>query len=167
MQRHGFKAERVSLAEHMPELNVYRKLTPDQILKFKEAMRQCHFWIITLDDTRKRQEGSAMQKNRAFGMSQTVKNGIFQMALRGRVDSLSAPRILEAWESEKSASAIESAEIDCSNLEYISSAGVRVLLVIKEDCNQGMVLLGVNASVAKALAQKGFTEADEGKWTAF
>ena len=108
-----------------------------------------------------------MQKNQAFGMSHTVKTGIFQMALRGRVDSLSAPRILEAWESEKRASVIESAEIDCSNLEYISSAGVRVLLVIKEDCNQGMALLGVNASVAKALAQKGFTEADEGKWTAF
>lgn len=167
LQRHGLKAERVSLAEHMPELNIYRKLTPDQILQFKEAMRQCHFWIITLDDTRKRQEESAMQKNQAFGMSHTVKTGNFQMALRGRVDSLSAPRILEAWESEKSASAIERAEIDCSNLEYISSAGVRVLLVIKEECNQGMVLLGVNASVAKALAQKGFTGANEGKWTAF
>ncbi len=126
-------------------LDIGRRIYTGEIIRYQAAeeydigeqtarnyMRQCHFWIITLDDTRKRQEGSAMQKNQAFGMSHTVKNGIFQMALRGRFDSLSAPRILEAWESEKSASAIESAEIDCSNLEYISSAGVRVLLVISK-----------------------------------
>ncbi|MBR3051238.1 MAG: anti-sigma factor antagonist [Selenomonadaceae bacterium] len=39
-------------------------------------------------------------------------------------------------------------EIDCSELEYISSAGVRVLSDIHEDCKRGVKFLNVNPSVA-------------------
>ncbi|MBR3051239.1 MAG: hypothetical protein IKI08_05790 [Selenomonadaceae bacterium] len=93
LAKHGLKAERINLAEHMPFLSVYRQLTSEQILRFKEAMRRCNYWIITLDDTRKPQ---AIQKQRPFEMSYTLENGILRLTLRGSVDSISAPKILTA-----------------------------------------------------------------------
>ena len=141
LAKHGLKAELVNLAEHLPELSVYRQLTAEQILRFKEAMRQCNYWIITLDAARKPQ---ALPKQRPFEMSYTLENGILRLKLCGRVDSLSAPKILTAWESEKTANVIDGVEIDCSELEYISSAGARVLSDINGACNRGVKLLNIN-----------------------
>ena len=148
LAKHGLKAERVNLAEHMPELSVYSQLTSEQILRFKEAMRRCNYWIIALDATRKLK---AIQKQRPFEMSYTIENGILRLTLRGRVDSISAPKILTAWDSEKVANVIDGVEIDCSALEYISSAGVRVLSDIHGSCKRGVEFLNVNPSVAEIL----------------
>ena len=148
LAKHGLKAERINLAEHMPELSVYRQLTSEQIMRFKEAMNHCNYWIITLDDMRKPQ---ARQKQRPFEMSYTLENGILRLTLRGRVDSISAPKILTTWESEKIANVIDGVELDCSELEYISSAGVRVLSNIHEDCKCGVELLNINTSVSEIL----------------
>lgn len=148
LTKHGLKAEQVNLAEHMPELSVYHQLTSEQILRFKEAMSHCNYWVISLDDMRKPQ---ALQKQRPFDMSYALENGILRLTLRGRVDSISAPKILAAWESEKVVNIIDSVEIDCSKLEYISSAGVRVLSDIHKDCSRGLELLNVNPSVSEIL----------------
>lgn len=148
LAKHGLKAERIHFAEYMPELSVYRQLTSQQILRFKEAMNLCSYWVITLDATRKPQ---ALQKQQPFDMSYTLENGILRLTLRGRIDSISAPKILTAWESEKVANVIDGVEIDCSALEYISSAGVRVLSDIHRDCKRGVELLNVNPSVAEIL----------------
>ena len=148
LAKHGLKAERINLAEHMPELSVYRQLTSEQIMRFKEAMRRCNYWIIALDATRKLK---AIQKQRPFEMSYTIENGILRLTLRGRVDSISAPKILTAWDSEKVANVIDGVEIDCSALEYISSAGVRVLSDIHGSCKRGVEFLNVNPSVAEIL----------------
>lgn len=164
LNKHGLKFERINLAAHMPELSVYRQLTPAQIRQFKDAMRQCHYWIITLDDTRNLHE-TATPKQNSFDMTCTFNDGILLMTLRGRIDSLSAPKILAAFETEKARNVINEVQINCSASEYISSAGIRMLLDINENCNGGLMLFNVNAAVGKILAQKGFTEVEVNKWT--
>ena len=130
LHNHGLKAERVNVAEHMPALNIYRKLSPEQILNFKESMRHCRYWIITLDDSKNFQDNASTSP---FKMIRKVENGILFIKLYGRVDSLSAPQILKAWEAEKSADVIDEVKIDCSDVEFISSAGERVLSYIKAE----------------------------------
>ncbi|MBQ9487563.1 MAG: STAS domain-containing protein [Selenomonadaceae bacterium] len=160
---HGLKFERINLSANMPELGVYRQLTPAQIHRFKDAMRHCHYWVISLDDTRKLQE-TATPKQNSFEMSHTYDDGILLMTLRGRVDSLSAPKILASFENEKARNVIDEVKINCAALEYISSAGIRMLIDINENCNGGLMLFNVNAAVGKILAQKGFTEVEVNKW---
>ena len=164
LNKHGLKFERINLAAHMPELSVYRQLTPAQIHRFKDAMRQSHYWIISLDDTRNLHE-TATPKQNSFDMTCTFNDGILLMTLRGRIDSLSAPKILAAFETEKARNVINEVQINCSASEYISSAGIRMLLDINENCNGGLMLFNVNAAVGKILAQKGFTEVEVNKWT--
>ncbi len=156
---HGLKVERVNFAENMPTLSIYKKLTPAQIQQFKDAMRQCHCWIITLDETRKLQDNVAVP-NQPFKMSYTFEDDVLQIKLRGRIDSISAPKILTAFETTN----IDEVKIDCSALEYISSAGIRVLLDVNKNCAKGVVLFNVNLSVAKILSQNAFNEVGVNEW---
>ena len=159
LKLHGLKAERVNFAENMPELSIYRQLTPAQIQQFKDAMRQCHCWIITLDETRKIQENITVPE-KSFAMNCNLDDGILKMTLRGRIDSISAPQILTAFETAN----VDAVKIDCSALEYISSAGMRLLIDIHKSCANGLVLFNVNSSVEKILSQNGFTEMEVNKW---
>ena len=158
LKKHGLKAENVNLAEHMPELGIYRELTSKQIERFKEAMRLCHYWVITPDGTQKQQAREKTAGQKPFEMSYTCANGIFQLSLAGRVDTISAPTILKAWDAEKSSGVIDRIKVDCSGLEYISSAGIRVLLSIQENCKRDILFYNVSRPIAKILAQNGFTE---------
>ena len=128
LRKSGLKVERINLAENMPELKAYRKLTPEQILAFKKAMAQCHYWKITLDADRKVQ--GKKREAQPFGMNYALKEGCFQVSLRGRMDTITAPELLKAWEEKKADHGICGIGIDCSELQYVSSAGLRVLLMM-------------------------------------
>ncbi|WP_196810148.1 STAS domain-containing protein [Butyrivibrio sp. WCD3002] len=49
-------------------------------------------------------------------------------------------------------------QIDCHALDYISSAGLRVLVIMKKGCKEGVSLIGVNDLVSDILGQTGFSE---------
>lgn len=128
LKSHGLKVEYVNVAENMPNLNIYRKLKSEQVFRFKDAMKRCNYWIVTLDSKNK----SAVKKSSPFEMNCKFENGILFIKFRGRIDSLSAPKILTVLENEKAIHFIDEVKIDCSEVEFISSAGYRVLSKIKE-----------------------------------
>lgn len=128
LKSHGLKVEYVNVAENMPNLNIYRKLKSEQVFLFKDAMKRCNYWIVTLDSKNK----SAVKKSSPFEMNCKFENGILFIKFRGRIDSLSAPKILTVLENEKAIHFIDEVKIDCSEVEFISSAGYRVLSKIKE-----------------------------------
>jgi anti-anti-sigma factor len=160
LAKFGLKAEKLNLAEHMPELSTYRFLTSEQIVQFKKAMGNCYYWVITLDGARKLRSDTT-NKEQPFAMHYTMENGLFRVSLCGRLDSITAPELLLKWEKEKTATNIERAIVDCERLTYISSAGVRVLLTMEEKTKCGVTLIHVSPLVKKLLEQNeklSFTE---------
>jgi anti-anti-sigma factor len=152
---HGLKARRANLAEHMPELAVYQKLTAEQVEAFKAAMRGCHYWVITPEEHWK---GNIVpQTESAFSMDYRVADGVFRASLRGRIDTITAPELLKAWEAEKATASITAAEINCTWLQYISSAGLRVLLLMQKS-GAKVRLTGVNDAVWEILETTGFID---------
>ena len=152
LAKFGLKAEKLNLAEYMPELSTYRFLTPEQIVQFKKAMGNCCYWVITLDGARKRRN-VITEKEQSFAMHYTMENGIFRVSLCGRLDSITAPELLLEWEKEKVATNIEKVIVDFERLTYISSAGVRVLLTMQEKTKCGVTLIRVSPPVKKLLEQ--------------
>ena len=160
LAKFGLKAEKLNLAEYMPELSTYRFLTSEQIVQFKKAMGNCYYWVITLDGARKRRN-VITEKEQSFAMHYTMENGIFRVSLCGRLDSITAPELLLEWEKEKVATNIEKVIVDFERLTYISSAGVRVLLTMEEKAKCGVTLIHVSPLVKKLLEQNeklSFTE---------
>ncbi|MBR3428871.1 MAG: STAS domain-containing protein, partial [Clostridia bacterium] len=128
---------------------MFSRLTPEQIAKLKALIRQVHIWKLTsdpdvsVDDSRQNSYGEGE-------FSSTFRNlsGRLQIRLSGRVDSLTAPAFLKAWEEEVSTDKVDSVVVDCADLKYISSAGLRVLLMIKKSLpGKELILHNVNESV--------------------
>lgn len=80
------------------------------------------------------------------------------IALTGRMDTLTAPQLEE--ELKASLPGVESLVLDFANLEYLSSAGLRVLLAAQKIMNkQGkMVVRHVNETIAEIFDVTGFCD---------
>lgn len=94
----------------------------------------------------------------AMTITKTVENGTLRIALEGRLDTNTAPQ-LEA-ELKTSLSGITELELDFSGLEYISSAGLRVLLAAQKTMSrQGkMTIRNVNETIMEVFEITGFVE---------
>ena len=158
LQKHGLKAEQINLGENMPELTAYRKLKPEQISAFKEAMACCHYWKIVLDTDIAQQ--TEKQDYLPFGIDARLKDHCFKVSLRGRMDTITAPELLKAWEEEKANQDITAIEVDCSDLQYVSSAGLRVLLMMYKSLENkdNFRMTDITDTVREILEMTGFDQ---------
>lgn len=94
----------------------------------------------------------------AMTITKTAENGTLRIVLEGRLDTNTAPQ-LEA-ELKTSLSGITELELDFSGLEYISSAGLRVLLAAQKTMSrQGkMTIRNVNETIMEVFEITGFVE---------
>ena len=91
-------------------------------------------------------------------ITKTAEHGPLRVTLEGRLDTNTAPQ-LEA-ELKTSLSGITELELDFSGLEYISSAGLRVLLAAQKTMSrQGkMTIRNVNETIMEVFEITGFVE---------
>ena len=92
-----------------------------------------------------------------MNITKKVNGNTLEIALEGRLDTMTAPQL----EAElASLDGVESLVLDCSKLEYISSAGLRVLLSAHKvmSCRGGMKITNINEIVREVLEVTGFTD---------
>ena len=155
LARHGLKAERVTVAEHMPELASLSKIDPRQAAAVREGMKRCAFWKITPSAAAPATKLPPFEA-KSFGIHAALENGTLSLALSGRLDTITAPNLLAFFENARAEHPLEAVAVDCDRLEYISSAGLRVLLIMHKACAGGVTLRGANEVVAEILSQTGF-----------
>ena len=87
-----------------------------------------------------------------------IENGNVTMKVSGRLDTTTAPELDKALDS--SLEGTKELVFDMTNLEYISSAGLRVILKAQKAMNaQGsMKLTGVNDSIMEVFDITGFLD---------
>lgn len=80
------------------------------------------------------------------------------LTLNGRMDTTTAPQL--EVELKESLAGVEHLVLDFSDLEYLSSAGLRVLLAAQKKMNkQGdMVVRNVNETIAEVFDVTGFCD---------
>lgn len=152
---HGLKAERMIVADHMPEIASLSKAAPEQAEAIRQNMKKCAYWKITPMDVSVAVETADLKAD-SFEMQASVENDVLKLRLKGRVDTLTAPKLLALFECVIAEHTIDSVVINCGELEYISSAGLRVLLIMKKECKGGVRLKDVNQLVTEILEQTGF-----------
>lgn len=84
-------------------------------------------------------------------------DGKLTIALSGHIDSNSAPQIEEEIAKIREENPAQSLVIDCETLEYISSAGLRVILRLKKAVPD-TTLINVSPEVYEIFEMTGFTE---------
>ena len=91
-------------------------------------------------------------------IEKTVSGSELTLTLTGRLDTTTAP-LLEA-ELKRSIEGVTSLVLDFSALEYLSSAGLRVLLAAQKVMNKhGKMVIGhVNETIAEIFEITGFSD---------
>ena len=91
-------------------------------------------------------------------INKTQNGTALTIALEGRLDTMTAPE-LEA-ELKKSLDGVETLNLDFSKLDYISSAGLRVLLSAHKlmSAKGGMKVTNVNDVVQEVFEVTGFAD---------
>ncbi len=153
LAKHGLKAERVDVAAHMPKLDSLDRVSAEQADAVREGMKHSAFWKIT-------PSGAAVALPSAetdgFQVNASIQDGVLSLALTGRLDTITAPSLLSFYEKTKAEQSVDAVEVDCSRLDYISSAGLRVLLIMHKACKGGVSLRGKNEVVSEIMCQTGF-----------
>jgi anti-sigma B factor antagonist len=92
-----------------------------------------------------------------MNVTKKMNGSTLEVALEGRLDTMTAPQLEEELADLDKA---DSLVLDCSKLEYISSAGLRVLLSAYRTMNAkgGMKLTNINEIVREVLEVTGFAD---------
>ena len=93
-----------------------------------------------------------------LNINKNLEGEKLSIALEGRLDTVTAPE-LEA-ELKDSLDPVTDLVLDMAELEYISSAGLRVLLTAQKSMNQkgSMKLINVNETVMEIFDVTGFSD---------
>lgn len=85
-------------------------------------------------------------------------NNELTVSLEGRLDTVTAPSLEE--ELKANLDGIQELVLDFQKLEYISSAGLRVLLMAQKTMNKqgSMVIRNVNETIAEVFEITGFAD---------
>ncbi len=93
-----------------------------------------------------------------LNIKKRIENGKAVFALAGRLDTMTAPELEK--ELKDTISGVTELTLDFDNLEYISSAGLRVLLSAQKImAKQGkMKVIAVNDTIMEIFEVTGFTD---------
>ena len=95
-----------------------------------------------------------------MNIDKKLENGKLTLALQGRLDTTTAPQ-LEQELLENDTDGVTMLCLDFAQLDYISSAGLRVLLASQKRMNQrqgSMVLCHVNDTIKEVFDITGFSD---------
>ena len=153
----GLKAERIPVVRYMPELNTTADLPEETRVGLRRALGPLCIWKMTLDEDYAPAQPSG--EGGRFAVDVKTDSGVMTVALEGRVDSMTAPAFLAAYEQAAAAEKPEKIIVDASALEYISSAGLRVLLIMLKAVGGGnLAVTGQNETVQAIFEQTGFAD---------
>ena len=90
-------------------------------------------------------------------INKTANGSNLVIALSGRLDTTTAPQLDE---EVKALDGVEKLEFDFKELEYISSAGLRVLLAAQKVMSKqgGMVIKNVSEEISEIFEVTGFSD---------
>lgn len=93
-----------------------------------------------------------------LNINKTVENNTASVSLEGRLDTVTAPELEKAL--MELIPDLTELKLDFTDLDYISSAGLRVLLAAQKAMNKqgSMTLTHVNEAVMEILEVTGFTD---------
>lgn len=87
-------------------------------------------------------------------INKVADNGKLKVAISGRLDTTTAPEL----EKELDFTGITSVEFDLADLEYVSSAGLRVILMVQKNMKGNFVLKNVKPEIMEIFEITGFTD---------
>ena len=152
----GFDVELEPLKDYLPErLHSTESLPAESQRAVREILNGMSYYVMTPRRVITSKLNHSAGRN--FIEESDIKGTTLRLKISGRLDTISAPELLEKFRLIKSGNEIKSVEVDMGELDYISSAGLRVLMIMfKELPEGGFRMINIKPSVKEILDTTGF-----------
>lgn len=154
IQRMGFELREICMADYLPDHLVSLEPVPQTEPDVRDVFRTMFFWELTV----KEEENRKTNANLPFALETSFKDGLFSVSIQGRMDTITAPELLQRFqELPGKAAAIE---VNVDNMAYVSSAGLRVLLMMYKSIEDKtrFKMTGISDAVREILETTGFDQ---------
>lgn len=146
--RKGFQVERINFGRYLPDLKSFDGIRDGLMNELREECENLCVWKLTLED-----RGKEERKSVSFQIDTYTEGDTWVMKVSGRLDTLTAPELVIRFaEAEK-------VRIDFTDLDYISSAGLRSLMIIlKKVGRENMSVVNLKENVREIFETTGFAD---------
>ena len=156
IEARGFKVEKVPFYHGDENLSMLQGIPEQWRDKYIELLNNACVWKMTLDPnyTQKATVSGAEKIENLTVDYQTI-GGVLEMTVSGRIDTISAPAILKVF--DECSEGISAVRVKAEALEYISSAGLRTMMIMVKKLGQGNVTVeGASDDVKEIFEVTGF-----------
>lgn len=154
IHRMGFELHEICMADYLPDRLVSLDPLPQTEADVRDVFKTMFFWELTVRED----ESSKANVNLPFALKTSFAGGLFTVIIQGRMDTITAPELLQRFQAiPGKATAIE---VDVKNMAYVSSAGLRVLLMMYKSLEDKsrFKMTGVSEEVREILEVTGFDQ---------
>ncbi len=149
----GFEVKEIGLGDYLPDRFGVLAPASAEDARVRDVFRGMCFWELTVKDNSETKTAQDMP----FRVKSEFKDGKFTARIQGRVDTITAPALLEQFQK---ANGVKAIELHVEKMSYISSAGLRVLLIMYKalDDKDRFKLVGTTDSVKEIMEVTGFDQ---------
>lgn len=155
----GFNLEKVPMFNYLPErLRSMDNLPQNKQQAARELFKEVFFWVMTPMSA---DSYESVCEEKDFKAEMKFSCDTLRIVLSGRLDTITAPTLLAMYrETADKENNISHIIIDMKNLDYISSAGIRVLIIMNNELknNNQLILTGMNEIVREIIENVGLDE---------
>ncbi len=155
IRKMGFELREVCMADYLPEHLGALGGNPELEAKAKETFRSMMLWEMVPAG---KAEQASPDPNLPFKVESGKKDGVFSVSIQGRMDTITAPELLRRF--QEAGEDIREILVDVSRMSYVSSAGLRVLLIMYKSLEdrEKFSMTGISREVREILETTGFDE---------
>ena len=155
IRKMGFELHEICMADYLPDQIMSLKGTPEVDSAVRDVFRKMMFWELTVAENTAEKP---VDRNLPFKVVSELKDGTFDVSVQGRMDTITAPELLKQFQN--AGGGIKAIHVDVSRMAYVSSAGLRVLLMMYKSLENKdrFELTGVSAEVREILETTGFDQ---------
>ena len=112
------------------QLNILYGFDAEGQERMKGLMKSFHIWKMTAVEDKKDKKEVSLQTANGLDIRYQISSDTLQVALKGRLDTLSAPELMELFDSLREKESFQQLVFDLEKLEYLSSTGLRIFLMM-------------------------------------
>lgn len=154
LKKQGFYVKSESVSRYLKGLRTVDEETEKKLF---EKYGKMNIWTMTVDKGFDR-KAAPVAPDLPFEVKGYVRDGVFSVSVQGRMDTLTAPELLKCF--QEAGDGITAINIDVSKMAYVSSAGLRVFLMMYQslDDKSKFKMTGINDTVMEILETTGFDQ---------
>ena len=150
VRKMGFEFKKIPMSAYLPEK--FGSVSGNAEVEVRKIFENAYFWEMTVNNAKQEQKAN----EKVFSVSTEKNRDTLKVFVSGRLDTLTAPELLKKFREAEEP--VRSIELYVDDMTYISSAGLRILLIMYKSLEDksGFKMFGVRESIRDIIRTTGF-----------